>query len=80
MRRKSQMEARRPNEVPSAKRLSQIRSEAERVWGDRDSAAEWLSQPHCELEGKSPLSLLDTEEGFRTVEALLGALNYGFPV
>ena len=42
--------------------------------------AEWLEAPHFELGGVSPASLLGTEAGVRKVEAILAALEYGFPV
>jgi putative toxin-antitoxin system antitoxin component (TIGR02293 family) len=57
-----------------------ILSLAERVWGNETDATEWLNGSHPELRGASPLSLLKTEAGGRAVEALLGALEFGFPV
>ncbi len=53
---------------------------AESIWGNEADAAEWLNNPHPELRGATPYSLLKTEAGGRVVEALLGALEYGFPV
>ena len=61
-------------------RLSHVLSLAERVWGNETDATEWLNHPHTELRGATPLSLLKTEAGGRAVEALLGALEFGFPV
>jgi len=40
----------------------------------------WLNSPHNELHSATPLSLLKTESGGRAVEALLSALEFGFPV
>jgi putative toxin-antitoxin system antitoxin component (TIGR02293 family) len=57
-----------------------VLSVAERVWGNETDATEWLNSPHPELRGATPLSLLKTEAGGRAVEALLGALEFGFPV
>lgn len=64
----------------TAARLSHVLSLAERVWGNEADATEWLNGPHPELQGATPLSLLRTEAGGRAVEALLGALEFGFPV
>lgn len=61
-------------------RLSHVLSLAERIWGNEADATEWLNNPHAELQGATPLSLLRTEAGGRAVEALLGALEFGFPV
>ena len=69
-----------PQASQTTVRLSHILSFAERVWGNETDATEWLNSPHPELDGASPLSLLRTEAGGRAVEALLGALESGFPV
>jgi putative toxin-antitoxin system antitoxin component (TIGR02293 family) len=69
-----------PQASQTAARLIHILSVAERVWGNETDATEWLNGPHPELRGASPLSLLKTEAGGRAVEALLGALEFGFPV
>jgi putative toxin-antitoxin system antitoxin component (TIGR02293 family) len=69
-----------PQASQTAARLSHVLSIAERVWGNETDATEWLNGPHPELHGATPLSLLKTEAGGRAVEALLGALEFGFPV
>lgn len=69
-----------PQASQTAARLMHILSVAERVWGNEKDATEWLNGPHPELRGATPLSLLKTESGGRAVEALLGALEFGFPV
>jgi putative toxin-antitoxin system antitoxin component (TIGR02293 family) len=69
-----------PQASQTAARLMHILSVAERVWGNETDATEWLNGPHPELRGVTPLSLLKTEAGGRAVEALLGALEFGFPV
>lgn len=69
-----------PQASQTAARLMHILSVAERVWGNETDATEWLNGPHPELRGATPLSLLKTEAGGRAVEALLGALEFGFPV
>lgn len=69
-----------PQASQTTARLSHVLSLAERVWGDEKAATEWLNNPHPELQGASPLSMLRTEAGGRAVEALLAALDFGFPV
>jgi putative toxin-antitoxin system antitoxin component (TIGR02293 family) len=61
-------------------RLSHILSIAAHVWGNEGDGTEWLVSPHPELQGATPFSLLKTEAGGRAVEALLGSLEFGFPV
>jgi putative toxin-antitoxin system antitoxin component (TIGR02293 family) len=69
-----------PQASQTAARLSHILYIAERVWGNEKDATEWLNSPHPELEGATPVSMLRTEAGGRAIEALLGALEFGFPV
>ncbi len=64
----------------TAARLAYVFELAEKVWGNRTHAAEWLSMPHPELNGASPFSLIRTESGGRTVESLLVALDQSFPL
>jgi putative toxin-antitoxin system antitoxin component (TIGR02293 family) len=70
----------RPSASQTTARLAHILAVAESIWGNEADAAEWLMNPHPELQGATPYSLLKTEAGGRIVEALLGALEYGFPV
>ena len=69
-----------PQASQTAARLIHVLSIAERVWGNETEATEWLNSPHPELNGATPFSLLKTEAGGRAVEALLCALEFGFPV
>jgi putative toxin-antitoxin system antitoxin component (TIGR02293 family) len=69
-----------PQASQTAARVRHILTIAERVWGNEKDALEWLSRPHMELRGATPLSFLKTETGGRAIEHLLGALEYGFPV
>lgn len=68
-----------PQASQTAARLDHILAFATQVWGDEKAATSWLNRPHSELEGATPISLLRTEAGGRAVEAILGALEYGFP-
>ena len=69
-----------PQASQTAARLRHILSVSERIWGKEKDATEWLNAPHPELDGAAPVSLLRTEAGGRAVEALLAALEFGFPV
>jgi putative toxin-antitoxin system antitoxin component (TIGR02293 family) len=60
-------------------RLRRVLEWAARIWDSENDAAEWLARPHLELGGATPYSLLRTEAGGRAVEAVLAALEYGFP-
>ncbi len=69
-----------PQASQTTARLNHVLTMAERVWGNEVDATTWLNSPHPELQEATPLSLLRTEAGGRAVEALLGALEFGFPV
>jgi putative toxin-antitoxin system antitoxin component (TIGR02293 family) len=58
-------------------RLARIQAFADDVLGRRDEARAWLREPNGALGGQPPLALLDTEEGGRLVEAVLGRIAHG---
>jgi putative toxin-antitoxin system antitoxin component (TIGR02293 family) len=58
-------------------RLARIQAIAEEVFGSRHEACAWLREKNGALAGQAPLTLLDTEEGGRLVEAVLGRIAYG---
>jgi putative toxin-antitoxin system antitoxin component (TIGR02293 family) len=68
------------DESEKTERLARVLAAAEYVWDDREHAREWMSKPHRELEGKTPLDVARTELGARRVEDLLDKLFYGLPV
>lgn len=69
-----------PQASQTTARLNHVFEFAQRVWGNERDAAEWLAAPHMELDGATPYSMLRTEAGGRVIQALLGAIEYGFPV
>jgi len=69
-----------PQASQTTARLNHVFEFAQRIWGNEREAAEWLAAPHMELDGATPYSLLRTEAGGRVIQALLGAIEYGFPV
>jgi putative toxin-antitoxin system antitoxin component (TIGR02293 family) len=61
----------------SAVRLARIEAIADDLFGSHDEARAWLRAPNGTLGGESPLTVLDTEEGGRLVEAMLGRIAQG---
>jgi putative toxin-antitoxin system antitoxin component (TIGR02293 family) len=58
-------------------RVTRIFAIAEECFGNREKAHAWLRRPTSALSGETPLELLDTEEGAREVENLLGRISHG---
>lgn len=58
-------------------RLARIQAIADDVFGDRQKVHRWLRKPNGALGSQIPLTLLDTEEGGRVVEAVLGRIAHG---
>jgi putative toxin-antitoxin system antitoxin component (TIGR02293 family) len=58
-------------------RLARIVALAKHYIGDGETAARWLKRPNRALGGRSPLELVDTELGARSVENVLGRIAYG---
>jgi putative toxin-antitoxin system antitoxin component (TIGR02293 family) len=69
-----------PSASETVARLAHVLLLAERIWQSEPDAVRFLLRPHVELGQTSPFSLLGTESGGRTVENLLAALEYSFPV
>ncbi len=58
-------------------RVIRVLSLAESVYGSRERALAWLRNSHARLDGRAPLSLLNTDTGSRIVEELLGQIDEG---
>lgn len=58
-------------------RYQRLLKKAEGVFGGRDSAREWLTNPQVGLGNAVPLDFAKTEIGAREVENLLGRIEYG---
>jgi putative toxin-antitoxin system antitoxin component (TIGR02293 family) len=58
-------------------RIARVLATADDTFGSVDKAGHWLRRPTQVLAGERPLDLLDTEEGAREVEALLGRIAHG---
>ena len=59
-----------PNPAHSrkAERLASVSAMAESIWHDEAEARRFLSTPHAELNGRTPLEVAITEVGARQVE------------
>ncbi len=58
-------------------RVARILAMAEETFGSQDKAGAWLRRPTTVLADERPLDLLDTDEGAREVETLLGRIAHG---
>ena len=58
-------------------RAARLLANAEETFGSREKAGLWPRRPTKALGGERPLDLLDTEEGAREVEILLGRISHG---
>jgi putative toxin-antitoxin system antitoxin component (TIGR02293 family) len=66
-----------PEQSDRLVRVARVIAAAEETFGSRDKAGTWLRRPTTALAGESPLDLLDTDEGAREVETLLGRVGHG---
>jgi putative toxin-antitoxin system antitoxin component (TIGR02293 family) len=58
-------------------RAARVFSLATAVFGDEETAREWLRSPNIGLGNQVPLDLLSTGAGAREVEDLLGRIEHG---
>lgn len=66
-----------PAESDRVARVARAVALAQETLGNPDKARAWLRRPNRELGGAEPLGLLATDQGARTVEAVLDRLAYG---
>jgi putative toxin-antitoxin system antitoxin component (TIGR02293 family) len=59
-------------------RALRVLSAAEGVYESRERALAWLRRPNPRLDGRAPISLLNTDTGARIVEELLGQIDEGY--
>jgi len=58
-------------------RVTRLLSIAKQTFGDEKKAGTWLRRATDVFAGQRPLDLLDTDEGTRAVETLLGRISHG---
>jgi len=67
----------KPDESERVARLMRVFVRAVDVIQEEDRAGGWLARPLRVLGGRTPLSLMASEQGAREVEHVLGRLEYG---
>ncbi len=68
-----------PAESERTERLARVVAMAEDVWQDREAARRFLTTPHAEIGGKTPLDAALTELGARQAEEVMARIVYGLP-
>ena len=68
-----------PAESERTERMARVVAMAEEVWQDREQARRFLTTPHPEIGGKTPLEAALTELGARQAEEVMARLIYGLP-
>ena len=68
-----------PAESERTERLARVVAMAEDVWQDRELARRFLTTPHAEIGGKTPLDAALTELGARQAEDVMDRIVYGLP-
>jgi len=66
-----------PEQSDRLVRVARLLATAEETFGNQDKAGIWLRRPTTVFGGERPLDLLDTDEGAREVETLLGRISHG---
>jgi putative toxin-antitoxin system antitoxin component (TIGR02293 family) len=66
-----------PEQSDRLVRVARVLAAAEDTFGSREKAGAWLRRPTDALAGEAPLDLVDTDEGARAVETLLGRIAHG---
>jgi putative toxin-antitoxin system antitoxin component (TIGR02293 family) len=59
--------------------MARVVAMAEHVWENREQARRFLTTPHPEIEGKTPLDAAMTELGARQAEEVMARIVYGVP-
>jgi putative toxin-antitoxin system antitoxin component (TIGR02293 family) len=77
VRRRANHEALSPEETDKALRLARISTEADRVFGNPQTASRWLRKPLASFAGQTPLDLLKSETGALAVDEVLGQIDHG---
>ena len=68
-----------PAESGRTERLARVVAMAEDVWQDRERARRFLTTPHPEIGGKTPVDAALTELGARLAEEVMSRIVYGLP-
>ena len=66
-------------ESERTERMARVVAMAEDVWQDREQTKRFLTTPHPEIGGRSPLDAALTEVGARQAEEVMTRILYGLP-
>jgi putative toxin-antitoxin system antitoxin component (TIGR02293 family) len=66
-----------PDEGDYAHVLPRLVLQAEKAFGDKESALDWLYSKQISLGDKAPVEMLRSNEGVQAVEDLLGRIIHG---
>lgn len=66
-----------PDQSARAFRFAQILSKAREVFGSREEAERWMSEPAMGLDGHKPIDLLSNPIGYDLVNDFLTRMEYG---
>jgi putative toxin-antitoxin system antitoxin component (TIGR02293 family) len=66
-------------ESERTERLARVIAMSEEVWQDAEQSRRFLTTPHSEMGGKSPLDAALTELGARQAEEIMARILYGLP-
>ena len=69
-----------PQESERTERMARLFVHARRALGTAAEAREFMTTPHPELEGRTPIDAAKTDLGTRRAERLLTALEYGLAI
>jgi putative toxin-antitoxin system antitoxin component (TIGR02293 family) len=68
-----------PSESERTERMARVIAMAEYIWEDSEQSRRFLTTPHAELGGHSPIEAARTELGARQAEEVMARLLYGLP-
>lgn len=63
---------------PTMNNVELIQNQAEQIFGNKEKADTWLTQPKTALGGSTPLELAQTKAGYELVKAELEKLGHGY--
>lgn len=69
-----------PQESERTERIARLFVHARRALGTEAEAREFMTAPHAELDGRSPIEAARTDLGTRRTEQILNAIEYGLAV
>lgn len=58
-------------------RVVRIMVRAMETFGGRDAAMEWMNSPNRAMEGRTPLSIINTDPGVELIGTILGRIEHG---